>query len=51
MGFGVAASFSGATLPYKLTEGVTCINSASEYARVNQTYGSIDHFFLGHERY
>jgi len=38
-------------LPYKLTEGVTCINSASEYARVNQTYGSIDHFFLGHERY
>ena len=30
---------------------VTCIDSADEYVRVNNTFSSIDHFFVGHERY
>jgi mannose-1-phosphate guanylyltransferase len=36
--------------PFRIN-GVTCIDSADEYARVNNTYRSIDHFFVGHERY
>ena len=36
--------------PFRVN-GVTCIDSADEYARVNNTYSSIDHFFVGHERY
>ncbi len=38
-------------LPYKITEGLTCFNSPMEYNRINETYSSIDHFFVGHERY
>ena len=36
--------------PYRIN-GVTNINSPDEYARMNNTYRSIDHFFVGHERY
>ena len=36
--------------PFRIN-GVTCIDSADEYARVNNTFSSIDHFFVGHERY
>lgn len=36
--------------PFRIN-GVTCIDSADEYVRVNNTFSSIDHFFVGHERY
>ncbi len=36
--------------PFKVN-GITCINSPDEYAKINKTYKSIDHFFVGHERY
>ena len=38
-------------IPYKINEGLTCFNSPSEYNRINETYRTIDHFFIGHERY
>jgi mannose-1-phosphate guanylyltransferase len=36
--------------PFRIN-GVTSIDSADEYARIHNTYNSIDHFFAGRERY